>query len=453
MVHGPESPEGTVTRFNRGPWTLDRGFQTRGTVVPILCMGVNHKTAPLAVRERLAFPASELPVALRALTGLKGISEAVVLSTCNRVECYLVCGDPGRTRGAVVALLRRLRKLPPTSFERAVYEHRDGEAVRHLIEVAASLDSQVVGETQVMGQVRSAHATALKEDATGTVLNGVFNRALAAAKRVRHETEIGRLPASVSSVAVHLAGRIFGGLAGHPVMLLGTGETSVLVAKSLMESGAPRLLVAAEHHFGRAQALAAKYGGEALRLTDAQRRLAEVDIVVVATASADYVIRRQHVADALRQRKSRPVFLVDLSVPRNVEPGIAELADAYLYNLDDLKTVADENLRRRESWLGAAREIVREEVKGTEAWLETLDVVPAIVALQEYGEKCRREVWARAGRGVRHLPPEVVSEIEYLTRALVAKLLHRPVSEIKSRAGRGGASLVEAARRLFGLEP
>ncbi len=419
----------------------------------LLCLGINHKTAPLSVRERLAFSAAEAPPALRALRQLAGVTEAVLLSTCNRVECYLVCRDGARARGRIVKLLQKIRKLPRTSLEKAIYEFKGLQVVQHLIEVASSLDSQVVGETQILSQVREAHAMALREGATAALLNGIFNRALAAAKRVRHETEIGRLPVSVSSVAVHLAGKIFGEMKEHPVLLLGTGETSVLVAQALMGSGAPRLIVAGEKHFGRAQSLAAEYGGEAMKLSQAQERLAEVDIVIVATASSGYVIKREHVAEALGRRKSRPMFLMDLSVPRNIDPAVAGLVDAYLYNLDDLRTVADENIKRREEWVAPAREIVADEVGRAESWMGSLEVVPTIVALQGYAEKCRQEVWGRAGRAVKDLPVDARAEVEYLTKALVTKILHRPVSELKVLAGQNrAASFVEVLRKLFKLD-
>ncbi len=418
----------------------------------LLCLGVNHRTAPLAVRERLTFSRVEVPAAVKALRRLRGVHEAVLLSTCNRVECYVVCRDGSHMRGALVKFFKKLRNIQPAAFERALYEYSGLDAVRHLIEVAAGLDSQVVGEAQVLSQVREAHEMALRVPATSALLNGVFNRALAAAKRVRHETEIGRLPASVSSVAVELAEKIFGGLADRPVLLLGTGETSVLVAENLMEGGAPRLLVAGERRLDRAQALAAKYRGEAVRLGEAQTRLAEVDIVIVATAAAEYVIRREDVAQALHIRKSRPMFLIDLAVPRNIDPAVAELANAYLYNLDDLQAVADENLKRRERWVAPAREIVAETVAQAAAWMESLQVVPTIVSLQRYGEVCRQEVWGRASRAVRDLPPDTRAEVEYLTQALVAKLLHRPVSELKRlTAGNGAASYTDLLRKLFKL--
>jgi glutamyl-tRNA reductase len=418
----------------------------------ILCLGINHRTAPLAVRERLAFPKAEVPEAVQALRRLPGVQEIVLLSTCNRVEVYAVATDASRQRAAVIKFLQKARKIPAATFTRAAYQHDDIEAVRHLTDVAAGLDSQVVGEGQIVGQVREAHATALAAGATGTVLNGLFNRALATAKRVRTETEIGRLPASVGSVAVDLAGRIFGELTGRTVLLLGTGETAVIVAEHLMEDGSPRLLVAGEKHLDRAEALAARFGGEALRLSDAHARLDEADVVIVATASTGYVVNRDQVTAALHRRKARPMFLVDLSVPRNIDPDVANLANAYLYNLDDLKAAAGENLKRREAWIAPGRAIVAEGVSQTKAWLDSLEVVPMVVALQAYGEVVRKEVLDRAGKRVRDLPPETRAEVEYLTQAIVNKLLHRPISELKSMAGNGSVPLADFIRKLFKLE-
>ncbi|MEK7767619.1 MAG: glutamyl-tRNA reductase, partial [bacterium] len=225
--------------------------------------------------------------------------------------------------------------------------------------------------------------------------------------------------------------------------------TAVLVAESLMDGGAPRLLVAGERHLERAKALAARYEGEALGLDDARERLAEADVVIVATASARYVIERDHVGRALRARKSSPQFLIDLSVPRNVDPAVASLENAYLYNLDDLKAAANENVKRREQWLGPARAIVAEAVAGTGAWLDSLAAVPVIVSLQAFGEACRQEVLAKA----RALPLEARGQVEYLTQALVAKLLHRPISALKAPRGSDGeAATADLLRRLFQLK-
>lgn len=420
--------------------------------MPLLVVGVNHRTAPLALRERLAFPKGDLPDAVRALRAVPGIAEAVLLSTCNRVELYVLAADARRTTAGITRWLRTARRFPAAGLSKAIYRHEGLEAVRHLMEVAAGLDSQVVGEGQIAGQVREAHAIALDAGTTGGVLNGVFNRATAVAKRVRTETEIGRLPASVASMAVDLAGRIFGELAGKTVLLLGTGETAVLVAEQLVDAGAPRLLVAGEKHLDRAQALAKQYRGEALALATARDRLEEADVIIVATAATSHVIDAADVAEALRRRKSRPMFLVDLSVPRNIDPAVAELGNAYLYNLDDLKAAANENLKRRQAWIAPGRAIVAEGVAQTREWLDALEVVPMVRALQAYGETVRREVMDRAGRRVRELPPETRAEVDYLTQAIVNKLLHRPISELKSMGGNGSAPLADFIRKLFKLE-
>lgn len=419
----------------------------------ISCLGINHRTASVELREKLAFAKTEIPEAARRLVGVRGTSEAVLVSTCNRLEVY-VAGEGGpATRSALLAALRASRRLSGPAFARAAYAHEGTAAVRHLVEVTAGLDSQVVGEPQILSQIKDAHAMALAAGATGTVLNGLFNRAVAAGKRVRTETEIGRLPASVSSVAVDLAERIFGGLADKTVLLLGTGETAVLVAENLVDSGAPRLLVASVKSHERAVDLAGRYRGEAVRLADAPGRLADVDIVIAATGGDEPVIRAAQVAGALHARRSRPLFLVDLGLPRNIEAGVADLPNAYLYNLDDLKALADENLKRREAWVAPARAIVAEAVDQAVTWLDGLDAVPTIQALRAWAEEVRREVLAKAGRPVRDLPPAARAEVEYLTQALVNKLLHRPISALKDPAGAAGAtSPTDLLRRLFGLK-
>lgn len=430
----------------------------------VLCLGLNHRTASIAVRERLAFAKDEVPAAAAAMAGLPGVGEATLLSTCNRVEAYLVCASAPKAAAAVTAWLRRARRLPASGWTRALFRLEDRAAVGHLMTVAAGLDSQVVGEPQILAQVRDAHAAALRAGATGAILNGLFNRATAAGKRVRTETGIGRLPGSVASVAVDLAERIFGDLAGRTVLLLGTGETSELVAEALVEGGArasasdatpsaPRLLVAGERHLDRAQALARRLGGEALDLDAARARLEECDIAIVATAAKEWVLRREHVAAALQRRRSRPVFLVDLSVPRNVDPAAADLPNAYLYNVDDLKAVADENRKRRGEWVEPATRIAESAAGEAVAWLESLAMVPVLRDLNALGESLRREAWDRAGARIRQLPPETREEVEYLTRALVTKLLHRPISRLKSLgAGDGASTYTALIRKLFGLE-
>jgi glutamyl-tRNA reductase len=418
----------------------------------VMCLGLSHRTAPLAVRERLYIGKPELPGAAAMVRRIKGVDEAVVVSTCNRIELYLAgAGGPGavrHVRSAVIRLLAKTRGVPARALGHSAYLVSDLEAVRHLIEVAAGLDSQVVGEAQILSQVREAHEAAMGAGATGPVLNGVFNRALAAAKRVRTETEIGRLPASVASVAVDLAERIFGELSGRSVLLVGTGETAELVALTLVERGALPLLVASGRHLDRARAIARRSGGEALELSSVADRLPEVDVVIAATSAREPVLRRDDVAGAMRARRARPLFLVDLGVPRNIEAGAGDLADVYLYDLDDLKAVADGNLKRREEWAGPAREIVGAEAAECLAWLDSLGAVPVIRDLQKWGEDRRREVMARAGRRVRDLPPGTREEVEYLTKALVAKLLHHPIVKLRES---GGGSFGELVRRLFRL--
>ncbi len=419
----------------------------------LIRLGVTHRTAPIAVREKLAYGRAEAARAAAALRGHAGIAEVVVISTCNRLEVIVAADDDDATR-AVATLaghLARDRKIAPAALKASAETGSGPDVVAHLIRVAAGIDSQVVGEAQILGQVRDAHEAALRAGATGPVLNGVFNRAIAAAKRIRTETEIGRLPASVASVAVDLAERIFGELKDGTVMLLGTGETAELVAESLVDGGAPRLLVAAGRRIERASDLVQRFGGTALALDDAIARLPEADVVIAALAAKEPVVRAADVEAALKSRRGRPMFFVDLGVPRNIEPATADLADAYLYNLDDLKAVADLNRKRRAAWLEPAARIVAEEADQTGAWLDSLEAVPLIVELQRFGEACRAEVMGKAGRRIHALPPETRDEVEYLTRAIVAKLLHRPISRLKDGAN-GRLPYAEVIRKLFGRE-
>lgn len=416
-------------------------------------LGVTHRTAPIAVREKLAYGRSEAAKASAALRELKGIREAVIISTCNRLEVVAAGDDADADRllAALTAQIAKDRKITAAALDKAAESTEGIRVVAHLIEVAAGLDSQVVGEAQILGQVRDAHDAALRAGATGPVLNGVFNRAVAAAKKIRTETEIGRLPASVASVAVDLAERIFGELKDGTVLLLGTGETAELVAESLMGGGSPKLLVAAGRRLERASALAQRFGAEALELDAALARLAEADVVIGALAAKEPVVLADVVKLAVRSRKGRPIFLLDLGVPRNIDPGVGDLSDAYLYNMDDLKAVADENLKRRAAWLEPAAAIVGAEVREAGAWLESLAAVPLIREMQQYAEDCRTEVLGRASRKIQDLPADTREEVEYLTKAIVTKLLHRPISRLKA-PGNGGLPYADVMRKLFGRE-
>lgn len=326
----------------------------------LLVLGINHETAPVEVRERLAVRPEHQGVKLAAVRSLPGVCEAVVLSTCNRVEYYAEVDDPGRAEWALLGHVVNGHGLD-AGVGGQFYAHHGADAVRHLCRVVSGLDSMVLGETEIFGQVKAAYATAHAAGSTGRALNRVFQRSFAVGKRVRRHTAIQRGATSVGSVAVDLAARIFGELADCHVMVLGAGEMSRTTARSLLSRGA-RSIIVSNRSYDRACELAEEMEGEALHFHDWPRRVADVDIVVASTAAPHFVITAEHVAEARRRRRGRPLFLIDIAVPRNIDPEVNEMDDVYLYDIDALQALADEARRAREEQIEVCLSIVEEEV-------------------------------------------------------------------------------------------
>jgi glutamyl-tRNA reductase len=416
----------------------------------IVVVGVSHRTAPLEVRESLAFPKERLRDALGRLRSEAGLAEAMILSTCNRVEVYGRQGE-GEATPAVVSFFEAFHGRRPDELGSFLYHLTGEEAVRHAFRVAASLDSMVVGEPQILGQVKDAYQAAEEAGTLGSALNALRNRSLAAAKRARHETGIGANAVSVSYVAVELARKIFGELRDRPVLLIGAGKMSELAARHLVRNGA-RATVLGGRTFERAEDLARALGGRAAPFESLRQELARAEIVISGTGAAGMVVRREDVEAARAAGRHRPLFLIDIAVPRDIDPETARLDGVFLYDLDDLKSVAEANLRERRKQAVAAEAIVEREVREFLDWQRTLDVVPLLVELRRRGDEVRRTELDKARKRLGPLTPEQEQALDAATAAIVNKLLHSPTVWLKEIAKNGSApDQVELVRKLLGL--
>ncbi|HEX7045857.1 MAG TPA: glutamyl-tRNA reductase [Burkholderiales bacterium] len=413
----------------------------------LLTLGLNHRTAPVAIRERAAFAPEQLTDALQDVTRRGVAGEAAILSTCNRTEVY--CGLDEANGEGVLDWLCRYRRLSPADLRPYLYTYPDQAAVKHAFRVAAGLDSMVLGEPQILGQMKQAFAAAHKAGATGKLLNRLFQQTFAVAKQVRTDTAIGASPVSVASATVQLAKRIFRDLAEQTVLLIGAGDMIELCARHLRESRIGRLIVA-NRTLERARLIADAVGGEAISLAEMPARLADADIVVSSTASQLPILGKGAVESALRQRRRRPVFLVDLAVPRDVEAEVAELSDVYLYTIDDLKDVVDENMQSRVAAAREAERIIDMRVVDFMHWVRSLDAVPTIRALRDNANAIRdaevRRARQRLARG-----EDPVKVMEQLARALTNKFTHAPTEALRRADRDGNDTLLDAARRLFDL--
>jgi glutamyl-tRNA reductase len=417
----------------------------------ILAIGASHKTAPLALRERLALPEGRAAGVLREIVSHPEIREAVAISTCNRTEIYMVVGDPVEAESAALGCVSRQVGMRPTELVGSLYSHRDGDAVRHLFEVAAGLDSMVVGEAEVLGQVRRAYELALVEGATGPISNRLFRDAIAAGKRVRTETALGRAHDSVSSVAVDLARSTLGDLAARTVLVIGAGETAELTARALHQRGADTVFVANRRH-DRAIGLAQKFGGQAVRFEDLPSRLAESDIVVSSTASPHQIVGPEDLAEVMDQRSERPLLIVDIAVPRDIDPAVREIAGVTLYDMDDLQREAARSLSVQAAEATRARALVEDETARFERWAASLDVVPTVSALRERGEEIVRQVLSENDSRWVSLADEDRARVELLARAIVSRLLHEPTLRLKAAEGDDSYAYVQALRELFAID-
>src|SRR5215217_5318177 len=391
---------------------------------------MSHRSAPVEVRERVAFPPCAGRSFLRRLKDEGVVSEAVLLSTCNRTEVYAVVEDEG-ARGRLLYLLAEDRGVERASLEQDTYWLTDAEAVRHLYRVASSLDSMVVGEGQILGQVREAYRAATEEHCAGQILNRLFHTSLRVGKKVRSETGIGDSSLSVPRVAVKLAEEVFGDLAGRQVLILGAGDMSELVVKHLKDRGVAELLIA-NRTPQRATLLAERMGGRAVAFDALADELPEVDVVVSSTGSGEWVVQSETVAGALELR-SEPLFFIDIAVPRDIDPVVQTLEKVYLYDIDDLQAVVERNAEGRQDAAEEGEAMISPAVLEFMGWLSTLHVVPLIQELRDGAEQIRRHELARALSRM-ELSPEEDASVERMSNSLVNKLLHGPIQEIKARA-------------------
>jgi glutamyl-tRNA reductase len=418
----------------------------------LLALGVSHKTAPLDLRERLSLTEGRAVGALNELTAAEGIHEAAAISTCNRTELYLVVSDTVEAESTALGVLTRQAEIRPTELLGHLYSLRSGEAAHHLFQVTAGLDSMIVGEAEIQGQVKRAYELALVEGATGPILNRLFRGALAAGGRVREETAIGERAASIPSVAVDLARRTLGDLSEKRVLVVGAGETAELVARALVARGVATVFVA-NRHYDRAIGLAQRFGGDAVRFEELPEQLAAADIVVSATNSPHHIVERDGLEHVMESRDGRPLLLVDIAVPRDVEPECREVAGVTLHDIDDVQQIVERNASGREGEARRAEPILAAELDRFERWLGSLEVVPTIASLRERADEVVRRVLAENEERWEELSEADRERLAAMARAIVSRLLHEPTVRMKRSAGSDSAYLyVSALRELFGLD-
>ncbi|MEW8511984.1 MAG: glutamyl-tRNA reductase [Candidatus Thiodiazotropha sp.] len=413
----------------------------------IIALGLNHKTAPVDIREKVTFGPDIIAGALRSLQENPAVEETVILSTCNRTELY--CSLSQEDHEPLADWVSNFHGLSEDRITPYLYSHFGLDAVKHLLRVSCGLDSLVLGEPQILGQVKSAFQTATDAGTTGKMLFKLFQHAFTAAKQIRTDTAIGNSPVSVAFAAVSLAKQIFSELSEQTALLIGAGETVELAARHLSQNGIGRIIVA-NRTVERAHTLAAQFDGYAIALTELSGHLAEADIVISSTASPLPVLGKGSVESALKERRHRPIFMVDIAVPRDIEPEVADLSDIYLYTVDDLDEVIQENMRSREEAAEQAEEIIDHYVGEYMGWLRSLDAVGLIQDYRNYAERLRDEVMQKAlGQLGRGKPPEEV--VQFIAHTLTNKLLHTPSTQMRQAGFNGQVELLEAANTLFQL--
>jgi len=418
----------------------------------LLALGVSHKTAPLDLRERLSLTEGSAAGALRELTAAEGIHEAAAISTCNRTELYLIVSDPVEAESTALGVLTRQAEIRPTELLGHLYSLRAGEAARHLFRVTAGLDSMILGEAEIQGQVKRAYELALVENATGPILNRLFRGALAAGGRARDETGISRRGVSISSVAVELAQRTLGDLAERRVLVIGAGETAELVARALVARGVTTVFIA-NRRYDRAIGLAQRFGGRAVRFDELPTQLEAADIVVSATNSPHHIVERDDLSQVMRERGGRPLLMIDIAVPRDVDPACREIPGVSLHDVDDVQQIVATNTGEREAEARRAEQILAAELERFEEWLSSLEVVPTIASLRERADEIVRRVLAENATRWESLSEADRERLEAMAAAIASRLLHEPTLRIKRAAGEDDAYLyVNALRELFGLD-
>jgi glutamyl-tRNA reductase len=419
-------------------------------VSELLTIGVSHKTAPVAVRERLALPEARATEFLRDLRGGAEVHEAVAMSTCNRTELYLVVGDPVEAESTVLTMLARQAGIRPTELAGAIYSHRNCDAARHLYRVVSGLDSMLVGEAEVQGQVKRAYEAALSRETTGPLTNRLFHAALATGKRVRTETAVGEGQLSLPGAAVALARETLGALEGRRVVIIGTGETGELTGRALADSGAALVFVANRRR-DRALSLARRYHGTSIPLDELPEALASADIVVAATASPHLLLEVREIADVMRAREGRSLLLIDLAVPRDIDDACAGLEGVTLIDIDDLQAIATRNRKVRQAEARRAEGIIEEEIQKFAAWLGSLEVLPTLAALRAHAADIAGQVVDENRAKWESASPRDLERVDAVARAVVNRLLHEPTLQMKTMHDDRVHARMALIRDLFGL--
>lgn len=415
----------------------------------ILVIGLNHKTASVDIREKLAFNGQKIEDGILALKSLPLVNEIAILSTCNRVEIYISAKDTENSVEFIKDFLAKFHQIERDKFEKSLYFYNNAEAVKHIFRVASSLDSMVIGEPQILGQLKDAFNFALNKKTTGVVLNRLLKKAISTAKRVRTETKIAENAVSISFAAVELAKKIFNNLAEKSFMLLGAGDMAELAARHLITNGVRDVKVA-NRTYDRGCELAKDFNGRAVRFEDFLKELVFTDIVICSTGASDYLIKKKHMLMVMKERKNKPVFLIDISVPRNIDPDINQLDNVYLYNIDDLQEVVDSNLLERKKEAQKAEKIIDEEVEKFLKWMSSLNSVPLIVSIRQKAEAIKEEELEKFKHKFPHLDKEKLEAVEYLASSITNKLIHPPTVALKESSN-DKELLTMAVKKLYGI--
>lgn len=418
----------------------------------IILIGLNHKTAPVSLRECLSFPLEQTPDALETLLATAPIKEALIFSTCNRMEILFV---PSNEEAAdlVIRFLSDYKALPVQDFEPSLYIYKNDDAIKHLFRVASSLDSMIVGEPQILGQIKKAYKKAITNKSSGTILNRLMHKSFSIAKRVRKETGIGDNAVSISYAAVELANKIFSDLAQRSVMLMGAGEMAELAVEHLISNGVKKIIVA-NRTFANAVCLAQRFDGHAVKFEELETFLHDVDIIISSTGATGHVLTKAQVKKAMAQRKNRPLFCIDIAVPRDLDPGINQINNAYLYDIDDLQNLVNDNLEERSREAIKGERLVEEAVVKFRWWLDSLAVVPTIKDLKEKLESIADAETEKSLTRLSALSPEEIDAVRRLTRSVARKIMHDPVLFLKNTGShRNDTHYLSIARHLFNLDP
>ncbi|WP_145029127.1 glutamyl-tRNA reductase [Paenibacillus sp. Y412MC10] len=418
----------------------------------IVVVGLNYRTAPVEVRERFTFDQSELPKALSQLMLTKSVMEGVIVATCNRTEIYVVVDRLHMCGYFIRSFVEQWFDIPREEFTKHLYIYEDEQAISHLFRVTCGLDSMVIGETQILGQVRSAFLQSQEEKATGTWFNMLFKQAVTLGKRAHSETSIGESAVSVSYAAVELGKRIFGMFNDKKVLILGAGKMSELTVKHLYANGAEEVIVA-NRTLARAEELASKFQGTPCTMEQAIARLHEVDILISSTGAKDYVLTPAQVSESMKKRQSRPLFMIDIAVPRDIDPAIAEISNVFLYDIDDLEGIVESNLEMRRAEAAKIEVMIEEEKTAFYQWLKTLGIRPAIRALQEKSTAIHEETLESLFNKLPELNDHQRKVIRRLTKSIVNQMMHDPINRLKEMAGgKEGNEALEFFTHIFALE-